>query len=172
MECHPEVKQGLEWTICQGTQRFQSSRPRWWYFVISNCKPASWRGLSVFAEYKIEMKNGDSTFLKHFSADEYYVLPVDTGFLLLELILYILSIFLARALKARHFLHSTFKLCRVAILFEIISLSVLVWSYCGYGWHGIWILHSKNTGYYVRGVQQSLFLLFLLLVAKGYTITA
>lgn len=59
---------GTVMVICNNNGRFTSSRERWWYIALSNCKSS--KGLDV--RYKFRMTNGafGDFWHEHFSADE------------------------------------------------------------------------------------------------------
>ncbi|CAJ0575965.1 unnamed protein product, partial [Mesorhabditis spiculigera] len=196
--CVFEEHDALQWTVCRGNRRFVSRRARWWYLAVSNCEPGSQRGNSsmnfinsnsnsssssnysdiemgygIYADYTLEMTNGDPNdlFFYHFSADEFYILPVNVTFLLLETVLLLMSMAVSCALKSRNLLHQTFKLYQFSIVLECVSLFFLSFAYYLYALNGFGINQLKQMGMFMRGFQTSLFLLLLLLIAKGYTIT-
>ncbi|XP_055589282.1 transmembrane protein 145-like [Uranotaenia lowii] len=152
---------------CSNFGRFTSSRQRWWYIAISNC--GSSKGLDVF--YRFKMTNGEPAdfWSEHFSADEMYILPM----LMVESIAYtllLLSVFLcAIELKSRHLYHCTYRLFALSVLLQWFGVLLLSVTWSKYAVSGIGPFPS--FGGFFTSASEITFLLLLLLMAKGYTIT-
>uniref|UniRef100_A0A182WZB6 Uncharacterized protein n=1 Tax=Anopheles quadriannulatus TaxID=34691 RepID=A0A182WZB6_ANOQN len=153
---------------CSNFGSFTSSRERWWYIAIANCDGAG-RGLDV--KYRFRMTNGPpgDFWHEHFSADEMYIPPI----LLAESIAYsflLLAVFIcAVELKARHLYHCTYRLFTLSVLLQWFGILLLSVTWTKYAVSGIGPF--PNFGGIFTSASEISFLLLLLLMAKGYTIT-
>ncbi|XP_052873176.1 transmembrane protein 145-like [Anopheles cruzii] len=153
---------------CSNFGSFTSSRERWWYIAIANCD-AGGRGLDV--KYRFRMTNGPpgDFWHEHFSADEMFIPPI----LLAEAIAYsmlLLAVFIcAVELKARHLYHCTYRLFTLSVLLQWFGLLLLSVTWTKYAVSGIGPF--PNFGGIFTSASEITFLLLLLLMAKGYTIT-
>ncbi|XP_013394090.1 transmembrane protein 145 isoform X3 [Lingula anatina] len=154
--------------VCQGGRTFKSYRARWWFIGLANCSTT--KGLQL--EYRLHMTNSkNNTFFREFSADEFYILQVDISFSVIYIILLLLSVYCAYMLRSRQLFHTTYKMYMVSLGCEVIFLLIKVSYYAT----------LANTGYKYPGVKifarifESIatltFLLMLILLAKGYTVT-
>ncbi|XP_055532775.1 transmembrane protein 145-like isoform X2 [Wyeomyia smithii] len=152
---------------CTNHGTFTSSRQRWWYIAIANC--GSNKGLDVI--YRFRMTNGalGDFWHEHFSADEMYIPPI----LLVESISYtllLLAVFLcAIELKTRHLYHCTYRLFALSVLLQWFGILLLSVTWAKYAVSGIGPFTS--FGGFFTSASEITFLLLLLLMAKGYTIT-
>ena len=119
------------------------------------------------------MTNGeDGDFLHyHFSADEFYILPILVVAFLEHLVLLFLAIWSAVVLRMRQLLHATYKLFLLAVLLHTVGVFLLGAHYLIYALDGVGHLRSKWNGAMLESASQVAFLLLLILVAKGYTVT-
>uniref|UniRef100_A0A182KEC1 Uncharacterized protein n=1 Tax=Anopheles christyi TaxID=43041 RepID=A0A182KEC1_9DIPT len=153
---------------CSNFGSFTSSRERWWYIAIANCDGAG-KGLDV--KYRFRMTNGPpgDFWHEHFSADEMYIPPI----LMAESIAYsmlLLAVFIcAIELKARHLYHCTYRLFTVSVLLQWFGVLLLSVTWTKYAVSGIGPF--PNFGGIFTSASEISFLLLLLLMAKGYTIT-
>uniref|UniRef100_A0A182JN44 Uncharacterized protein n=1 Tax=Anopheles atroparvus TaxID=41427 RepID=A0A182JN44_ANOAO len=153
---------------CSNFGSFTSSRERWWYIAIANCD-GNGRGLDV--KYRFRMTNGPpgDFWHEHFSADEMYIPPI----LLAESIAYsmlLLAVFIcAVELKARHLYHCTYRLFTLSVLLQWFGILLLSVTWTKYAVSGIGPF--PNFGGIFTSASEITFLLLLLLMAKGYTIT-
>ncbi|XP_049883728.1 uncharacterized protein LOC126379135 [Pectinophora gossypiella] len=154
---------------CHNSRRFRSARERWWFIAISNCD--SNKGLDV--RYKFLMTNGpDGDFWhEHFSADETYVLPVLLAYTFAYVIVMIAVVICSVELKSRHLLHSTYKLFLISIVAQHFGVVLQSLVYIKYAANGVGSENSKTVGQFFCGVSEMSFILLLMLMAKGYTIT-
>ncbi|XP_053690381.1 transmembrane protein 145-like [Sabethes cyaneus] len=152
---------------CANHGTFTSSRQRWWYIAIANC--GSNKGLDVV--YRFRMTNGPlgDFWHEHFSADEMYIPPI----LLVESICYtllLLAVFLcAIELKTRHLYHCTYRLFALSVLLQWFGILLLSVTWAKYAVSGVGPFTS--FGGFFTSASEITFLLLLLLMAKGYTIT-
>ncbi|XP_053679218.1 transmembrane protein 145-like [Anopheles nili] len=153
---------------CSNFGSFTSSRERWWYIAIANCD-ANGKGLDV--KYRFRMTNGPpgDFWHEHFSADEMFIPPI----LLAESIAYsmlLLAVFIcAVELKARHLYHCTYRLFTLSVLLQWFGVLLLSVTWTKYAVSGIGPF--PNFGGIFTSASEISFLLLLLLMAKGYTIT-
>ncbi|RWS11409.1 transmembrane protein 145-like isoform X1 [Dinothrombium tinctorium] len=152
---------------CSSSRTFRTKRERWWYLAVSNCK--SNKGLRL--KYSIIMINNQSQFLKHFSADQYYIIHTDLTFLGLYIVLFIVCCVQSYFLSARRLFHVTYKLYLLSVIYELTGISFLCAYYLIYAQNG-----QAANGYLVTGkgfnaMSSVIFLLLLILLSKGYTVT-
>ncbi|CEF60038.1 Transmembrane protein 145 [Strongyloides ratti] len=157
------------WYNCSGSKRFISARPRWWFFAIANCNSSH----GLYLEYSMLMVNRDdpASWFYHFSYDEFYILISDIIFIVINVIILSISLFVAFVLKNRHLFHQTYKLFLKSQFVEILSLICMCIYYSRYAKDGHSIKIIKVMGYILRGCSSSIFLFLLLLISKGFTIT-
>ncbi|KAJ7382299.1 hypothetical protein OS493_035880 [Desmophyllum pertusum] len=158
---------GVTYLKCYGDRRFVSTRERWWYLAVSNCK--STKGLLL--TYRLEMTNGDSFWKRHFSADERFILPMNIAFFVVFIILWLLSIYSASVLVSRRLFHFTYKLYMVSLTFEVISLMFYIIYYVKFGKSGVETYGLMVVGRAGHFISHVVFLIMLILMAKGWTVT-
>ncbi|CAG4967306.1 unnamed protein product [Colias eurytheme] len=154
---------------CHNSRRFRSARERWWFIAISNCD--SPKGLDV--RYKFLMTNGpDGDFWhKHFSADEFYVLPILLSYTFAYIIVMIAVVMCSVELRSRHLLHSTYKLFLISIVAQHCGVLMQALANIRYASNGVGAPNAKIFGQFLCGISEMTYLLLLILLAKGYTIT-
>ncbi|KAF9417072.1 hypothetical protein HW555_005770, partial [Spodoptera exigua] len=154
---------------CHNSRRFRSARERWWFIAISNCE--SNKGLDI--RYKFLMTNGpDGDFWhEHFSADEFYVLPVLLAYTFAYVVVMIAVVMCSVELKSRHLLHSTYKLFLMSVVSQHSGVMLQSLAYIRYAANGFGTDNAKIVGQFLCGLSEMSFLLLLVLMAKGYTIT-
>ncbi|XP_077485177.1 transmembrane protein 145-like [Amblyomma americanum] len=153
---------------CTAKRHFRSARERWWFIAISNCNATK----GLYLEYTLKLYNDNSSFwYKHFSADEFYILHTDIAAFFLYIILFVASCYGACVLFSRSYLHTTYKMFMVSVLCQLLGLLCLVTYYAMYADDGIGIAQLKLLGRVLSSVSTLVFLLLLILVAKGYTVT-
>ncbi|KAK3596447.1 hypothetical protein CHS0354_015919 [Potamilus streckersoni] len=164
---------GVEYYVCDEYRTFISARERWWYIALSKCRAGEIQGM--YLEYEIHMTNGDIGDYLHreYSADEFYITPMAIAFLLANCVLMALAIICAILLRARYLFHTTYKIFLFSLATWVIYL--LLWSvgYGSYGNNGLEekLRQVKTAGHVFESLYQISFLLLLVLMAKGYTIT-
>ncbi|XP_028401841.1 transmembrane protein 145-like [Dendronephthya gigantea] len=152
---------------CGGRRSFISARARWWYIAVSNCKSS--KGLRL--KYNMVLTNGETFWRKHFSADEQYILETDIVFLVSFVLLSIFAGIEAKILASRKLFHYTFKLFLWSIFCEVFSLVMYVSYYTDYGLDGKPNLPVKVVGQAMHFIGHIVFLIMLILLAKGWTVT-
>ncbi|RVE54407.1 hypothetical protein evm_000892 [Chilo suppressalis] len=155
--------------ICHNSRRFRSARERWWFIAISNCD--STKGLDV--KYKFLMTNGPEGdfWHEHFSADEFYVLPVLLAYTFAYVIVMVAAVMCSVELRSRHLLHATYKLFLISGLAQQAGAMLQALAYIKYASSGVRPQGLNTTGQFLCSVAETTFLLLLILMAKGYTIT-
>ncbi|CAH4036308.1 unnamed protein product [Pieris brassicae] len=154
---------------CHNSRRFRSARERWWFIAISNCD--SPKGLDV--KYKFLMTNGPEGdfWHRHFSADEFYVLPILLSYTFAYIIVMVAVVMCSVELRSRHLLHSTYKLFLISIVVQHCGVMLQTLANIRYASNGVGAPNSKIIGQFLCGISEATFLLLLILLAKGYTVT-
>ncbi|XP_055304371.1 transmembrane protein 145-like isoform X2 [Sitodiplosis mosellana] len=152
---------------CHNTGTFISSRERWWFIAVANC--GNNKGLDI--KYRFRMTNGNTGdfWHEHFSADERLIPPI----LLCQFIVYsflvVALFFCTIELKSMHLYHCTYRLFAFSLMMQYIGIVILGIAWIRYGMTGLG--PHTTIGGLLLGVAEIAFLLLLLLMAKGYTIT-
>uniref|UniRef100_A0A8C7G0Q4 Transmembrane protein 145 n=1 Tax=Oncorhynchus kisutch TaxID=8019 RepID=A0A8C7G0Q4_ONCKI len=160
--CVVEGEGDEEVLSCVGGRSFRSVRERWWYIALSKCG-----GEGLQLEYEMKLTNGQSFWTQHFSADEFGILETDITFLVIFSLVFILSCYFAYNLKGRQLLHTTYKMFMTAAGVEVTFLSLC----------GVLIFFppsrhlSLSPGKLLFSVSFLVFLLMLILLGKGFTVT-
>ncbi|CAJ0951657.1 unnamed protein product, partial [Mesorhabditis belari] len=186
-KCHEEKINGIRMMICEGTRRFISVHSRCWYLVIMQ-ENLVVSNSSLETEFDLVWGNGKEAgaLLWHFSADEYYLLPINVGFYTFNFIIFGVSLVVAMRLKSRNTFPSTYYLYQLSILIECVALLSFSIYYCKlkrisidqsdifdtYSLDGIGVVLWKTIGYVARSLRKGLFLLYLLVIAKVHIDTS
>nr|XP_018918089.1 PREDICTED: transmembrane protein 145-like [Bemisia tabaci] len=154
---------------CHNARRFRSARPRWWFIAISNCN--STKGLNV--RYKFLMTNGppDDLFHEHFSADEFYIFPTVIAYAIVYAFVVVAVFVCSNELKSRQLLHSTYKLFNYSVITQEIGILFQGYALLNFALNGTGLPRVKNLGRLFESASETIYLLLLLLLAKGYTVT-
>ncbi|KAJ8289820.1 hypothetical protein GJAV_G00005710 [Gymnothorax javanicus] len=164
--CMVEGEGDEETLSCEGGRSFRSVRERWWYIALSKCG-----GDGLQLEYEMTLTNGQSFWTRHFSADEFGILETDITFLVIFSVVFLLSCYFAYTLKGRQLLHTTYKMFMTAAGVEVLSLLF----FCIYWWlyarDGVGNGSLKILGKLLFSVSFLVFLLMLILLGKGFTVT-
>ncbi|KAH9395616.1 hypothetical protein TYRP_020644 [Tyrophagus putrescentiae] len=173
----PDPATNQSWYRCVHHRTFQSYRERWWFIAVDNCDTT--QGLRL--HYRLSMTNSQTNrWLRHFSADQFYILHTDAFMCLLFYLLLIATCFEAYALYTRHLFHKTYKLYIVSLLAGkffcffrractgLLFLVIYYAVYAEYGYANIWL---RLIGKGFEAASTLAFLLLLLLLSKGYSIT-
>ncbi|XP_077985454.1 transmembrane protein 145-like isoform X2 [Glandiceps talaboti] len=152
---------------CKGGRSFKSVRERWWYIAVSNCLTD--KGLIL--RHDMSLTNGETYWTEQFSCDEFYILQTNITFICLFTLIFFLSVYVAMMLKERQMLHTTYKMYMFSIVFYVLCLFFLCIYYGDYGHTGIGVTGLKTTGRVFQSISNLTFLLLLILLAKGFTVT-
>ncbi|KAK5861871.1 hypothetical protein PBY51_017313 [Eleginops maclovinus] len=151
---------------CVGGRSFRSVRERWWYIALSKCG-----GEGLQLEYEMKLTNGQSFWTQHFSADEFGILETDITFLVIFFLVFVLSCYFAYNLKGRQLLHTTYKMFMMAAGVEVLSLLFHCVYWGLYATDGVGNGSLKLLGKLLFSVSFLVFLLMLILLGKGFTVT-
>ncbi|KAI0227168.1 Transmembrane protein 145 [Lamellibrachia satsuma] len=159
-----------DWITCHASRGFKSSRARWWYIALSRCANDS-KGLRL--KYQLTMTNAPEgqTFFRQFSADEFYILQTDIGFLVAMFCIFLLSCYVGVILRSRQLFHTTYKMYIVSLTLEVLHLFFMCIAYGKYANDGRNNYGMKTFARTLEAASTLTFLLMLILMAKGYTIT-
>lgn len=171
--CFPTVVLGQPYYRCTSGRTFQSLRERWWYIVVARCDASASSVNGLQLSYKIHMTNGEEWDLLHYeySADEFYILPVDIAFLIAYLVMVVLSVICAVVLRTRQLFHSTYKLYMTSLILWFFGLFLMSIAWGMYGDSGWQEKDTEVTGRISQAASTIIFVLMLILMAKGYSIT-
>ncbi|KAJ8313327.1 hypothetical protein KUTeg_009113, partial [Tegillarca granosa] len=92
--CDKSIVNGHERINCTNKTTFRSSRARWWFLAVSRCDQTGSSKTGMNITYRLHMMNSDDPgdILKYeFSADEFYILPIDISFLIVYIWISILT---------------------------------------------------------------------------------
>ncbi|XP_063976402.1 transmembrane protein 145-like isoform X2 [Diachasmimorpha longicaudata] len=165
------IKTNDSWTKaqCNSYRLFKSARPRWWFIALADC--TSQKGLNVTFDVSLTNGSPGSFWREHFSADEFYILPILIAAGCVYLILLGLSIYMAVQLRQRRLLHVTYRLYIGSIIFQSIGIGCEIYSYVHQGLTGFEARQTSLTGHLYEAGAEIIFTLLLLLLALGYTVT-
>ncbi|KAL7835710.1 hypothetical protein SRHO_G00280570 [Serrasalmus rhombeus] len=164
--CVVEGEGDEEILSCVGGRSFRSVRERWWYIALSKCG-----GGGLQLEYEMKLTNGQSFWTQHFSADEFGILETDITFLVIFATVFTLSCYFAYNLKGRQLLHTTYKMFMTAAGVEVLSLLFFCIYWGLYARDGVGNGSLKILGKLLFSVSFLVFLLMLILLGKGFTVT-
>ncbi|KAL3112741.1 hypothetical protein niasHT_019715 [Heterodera trifolii] len=157
------------WIRCHGIRSFFSMRPRWWYLAVGNCD--SERGL--FLDYSLLMTNAPpgNQWKRHFSFDQFYSLPIALVFLLINAVISAIAFVFVGILRSRKMCHVSYRLFLHSLCCELVSALFLWAHFDKFSNDGIGFPMLRMLSTIVRQFSIVFFVLLLLLIAKGYTIT-
>ncbi|XP_051018578.1 transmembrane protein 145 isoform X1 [Acomys russatus] len=164
--CQVVSEDGTRYLSCSSGRSFRSVRERWWYIALSKCG-----GDGLQLEYEMVLTNGKSFWTRHFSADEFGILETDVTFLLIFTLIFILSCYFGYLLKGRQLLHTTYKMFMAAAGVEVLSLLFFCIYWGQYATDGIGNSSVKILGKLLFSCSFLIFLLTLILLGKGFTVT-
>eukprot|EP01104_Vermistella_antarctica_P017944 TRINITY_DN6500_c0_g1_i1.p1 TRINITY_DN6500_c0_g1~~TRINITY_DN6500_c0_g1_i1.p1 ORF type:complete len:416 (+),score=99.10 TRINITY_DN6500_c0_g1_i1:152-1399(+) len=137
----------------------------YWYFAVANCSLADGQD-SVF-DWSFEFLNGNSQFSYDLSGVVYIYLLFSIVFLALTCG----QIYAAYVFTQQNQFHPILRLLTIAIVLEFISLLVLFVNYVVYIENGSGIEFMVSTGLGFDLVSTVVFMLVLILIAKGWSIS-
>ncbi|XP_071647622.1 transmembrane protein 145 [Temnothorax longispinosus] len=154
---------------CDSQRRFISARPRWWFIVLADC--SSTKGLNV--TYWISLTNAapGAFWKEHFSADEFYILPLLIPIACMYLIFIVLSFYIALQLRSRRLLHISYKLFIASLLCQLLGVSCELYSYVNLGLRGMPAMNAYLLSQLSEACSETLYTVLMLLLAIGYTVT-
>ncbi|XP_074874860.1 LOW QUALITY PROTEIN: transmembrane protein 145 [Buteo buteo] len=165
--CQVLLEDSVRYLSCASGRSFRSVRERWWYVALSKMRPGD--GLEL--EYEMVLTNGKSFWTRHFSADEFGILETDITFLLIFILIFLVSCYFGYLLKGRQLLHTTYKMFMAAAGVEVLSLLFCCVYWGQYACDGVGSGSLKILAKLLFSVSFLIFLLMLILLGKGFTVT-
>nr|QVK45728.1 G protein-coupled receptor [Proales similis] len=158
---------------CEESRGFISSRPRWWFIVMSRCQPRtstqSNQGIKI--KYFFNLTNGDYIFRHHFSADEFGILETSIAMTIWYFLMLLFCAVYAKILIKRTLFHITFRLFIASVGFQFLHFLFYMSEYAQFAYSGIFTPGMIVTARLFDAIAQFIFLIMLILLAKGYTVT-
>ncbi|XP_053124654.1 transmembrane protein 145 isoform X2 [Hemicordylus capensis] len=164
--CQLLTENSVRYLSCSSGRSFRSVRERWWYVALSKCG-----GDGLELEYEMILTNGKSFWTHHFSADEFGILETDITFLVIFILILMISCYFGYLLKGRQLLHTTYKMFMTAAGVEVLSLMFFCIYWGQYASDGIGNGSLKILAKLLFSVSFLIFLLMLILLGKGFTVT-
>ncbi|KAE8593596.1 hypothetical protein XENTR_v10019211 [Xenopus tropicalis] len=164
--CQVIKEAGQSYLSCNSGRSFRSVRERWWYIALSKCG-----GDGLQLEYEMTLTNGKSFWTRHFSADEFGILETDITFLLIFILILLLSCYFGYILRGRQLLHTTYKMFMAAAGVEVLSLLLFCVYWGQYAQDGVGNSSIKVLAKLLFSASFLIFLLMLILLGKGFTVT-
>uniref|UniRef100_A0A8C8VJK0 Transmembrane protein 145 n=1 Tax=Pelusios castaneus TaxID=367368 RepID=A0A8C8VJK0_9SAUR len=146
--CQVLKEDSARYLSCASGRSFRSVRERWWYMALSKCG-----GDGLELEYEMILTNGKSFWTRHFSADEFGESSAED------------------LLKGRQLLHTTYKMFMTAAGVEVLSLLFFCIYWGQYACDGVGNGSLKILAKLLFSVSFLIFLLMLILLGKGFTVT-
>ncbi|XP_071953646.1 transmembrane protein 145-like [Antedon mediterranea] len=153
--------------FCHGKRHFDVIDERWWYIVIANC---GGDGIKDF-KYNIHLINGKTAFDNEFSADERYILQTDIAFLVLYFVVCFWLCYYRKFMIQRRMFNLTYRLFCYSCCLQTISLLFQTSALAKYATNGVGLEGLRTFGEIISSTSILLFVLLLILIAKGYTVT-
>ena len=164
------------YTYTYGSVGFTTSRPRWFYFVVTNCEltapcvAASDRCSGpIDLNVTVTMTNGVGPY-RHFSFDEFNILPVAGVFFTLYILFCLIASYMYVALTKQTKLHPTARILFASVAFSMLGFFFDVTRMSGFATTGIRSPEWELTSGIFHMTSDVLLVLVVMLVAKGYTI--
>ncbi|XP_071948626.1 transmembrane protein 145-like [Antedon mediterranea] len=153
--------------FCFGQHTFEHSDERWWYLTIANCKANGILNL----HYNINMTNGHRLIDRHFSADERHILETNVVFLGLYCVILFSLCRFKSVMHQRRLLHASYQVFCWSCYIQTLSIFLQAVALIEYATNGIGLPNLEMIGEILSSCSSITFVLLLILVAKGYTVT-
>ncbi|PWA20596.1 hypothetical protein CCH79_00011584 [Gambusia affinis] len=158
------------------THKYQALSEMSWKYcavmaAVTDVTDSQPQGDGLQLEYEMKLTNGQSFWTQHFSADEFGILETDITFLVIFTLVFLLSCYFAYNLKGRQLLHTTYKMFMTAAGVEVLSLMFHCVYWGLYARDGVGNGSLKILGKLLFSVSFLVFLLMLILLGKGFTVT-
>uniref|UniRef100_A0A8B9H1L2 Transmembrane protein 145 n=1 Tax=Astyanax mexicanus TaxID=7994 RepID=A0A8B9H1L2_ASTMX len=158
--------EGDEILSCVGGRSFRSVRERWWYIALSKCGVSAAVAVTEFSGPRSKM-----FWTGQFIQSNWRILETDITFLVIFATVFTLSCYFAYNLKGRQLLHTTYKMFMTATGVEVLSLLFFCIYWGLYARDGVGNGSLKILGKLLFSVSFLVFLLMLILLGKGFTVT-
>lgn len=155
------------------TTFYVGDRARFFFVAGANCKedcPDENCDGPIDIKYDITFTNGYKWNNKHFSADELGVLETMMTFMGLQLGLGVFFWFIRWQLLKEQKYHHTVKMLGASIFLAFLSYAASGTHYLWYSFDGIGGFFFLFIGRLLQGASETVFLLLLIMLAKGWTI--
>lgn len=147
-----------------------NARPRWWFIVFSRCNPeTNLSGIKI--NYIFDFKNGGNLFQNEFSFDEVGIFETSIVLVIAYSILLTITCIIAKILVIKKLLHTTYKIFIATIIFQFFSYVFTLSEYGQFATSGVPTSACGLIGRILDMIANIIFLLILILIAKGYTVT-
>jgi len=158
-------------SIVSGEHHLQSfndiSRPHFWFLAISNCGASS----RLEFQYEFEFLNSGGAWKRQFSYDEQGLVGMHLFFWLFFTMVFIVHLRGVWILFQSNAFHPIVRLLTVTLLLETVSLFCLFVHYAIYASNGVGANGLHGLGELLDMCAQLVFMLLLILIAKGWAIT-
>mmetsp|Transcript_28997 Transcript_28997/g.72543 ORF Transcript_28997/g.72543 Transcript_28997/m.72543 type:complete len:815 (-) Transcript_28997:282-2726(-) len=155
------------------TTFYVGDRSRFFFIAGANCNrlcaDENCDG-SIDIEYDITFTNGYKWHNKHFSADEIGVVETMWTFSILQVLLCAFFWYVRWQLKKVHKYHHTVKMLGASIALALLAHLCFVGHYFRFAFDGIGVPDLIFLGRLWQGASETVFLLLLIMLAKGWTI--
>ena len=139
-----------------------------WFFAFSRCGPG---GLSS-AEYRIHFEQNSDSWNREFGYNENGMNTLYLSFFLILTVVIGINCFSVYRLQQKlSYLHPLIKLFFIILIIEYFSMFILLIHYGSYASNGEGIVLLLKLGQVLAIVSRCLFMMLLLLLAKGWTIS-
>eukprot|EP01132_Coremiostelium_polycephalum_P006612 gene6612-8183_t len=142
-------------------------RDRWWYFFFSNCNTSR----LLIPEYEIILTNPGGFWDKHLSADQQSIPQAQIFFIVFVTLLLGVCITEIHLLYKNGLETKSIKMLAGVVSIKILSLLLLVINWGAISSRGSEIKHLDFFGNIIAIVGHSLFILLLLFIAQGWSIS-
>ena len=152
---------------------YVGDRARFFYLAGANCDRFCSTNMcdgSLDIKYEIVFTNGFEYNNKHFSADQIGLMETTIVFFVLQMVLVLIYFVQRRELKAIHKHHHTVKLLGSSIILMMFAQGSYMLQYLWFASDGMGWLPLLFMAQILQGASETLFVLLLILIAKGWTI--
>ena len=165
---------------------YVGDRARFFFLAGANCLPPPPAGLEVAdaenycmdekcdgpidISYNFQFTNGYKFSDKHFSADEIGVMETMITFVCLQTLLIGYFLYVRKLLKSIHKNHHTVKMLGASIFLAWFAHGVILIHYIWFAYDGMGWVGFIYVGRLIQGASETVFLLLLILLGKGWTI--
>ena len=151
---------------CSGKLQLQTTRDRWWFFVLSHCN--STKGLDI--SYELTFTNGDS-WERHLPAEEMHILEYKALPLAGIILLFVVGLIFAHQLLNQDKLHPAYKLFMMTLSCQAAAQVLDYIYYTQYIGNGM-PLHPLQSGAELfYSISDVIIVVLLILLAHGWIIT-
>jgi len=154
-------------------QFFYAIEPRWFFMAFANCDESCTENLCdgpLIVDYDFSLLNGGGFFTNHFSADEMGILETEITFLALQALLTMHALQVALVLRKRRKLHKTVLIFVFSVVVQSAAIVFNFVHYYTFAKDGLGNTMLKTAALYATNIAETILLIALILLAKGWTI--